>query len=92
MNELQVWTLIGAFAAVMLGGLSLTTTLIMRSTTSAIDGLRAEMIGGYTALRGETAGGLTGLRAEMNARFDAVDADSTPPTPASRTSTATSPS
>ena len=63
MNEPQVWTLIGVFAAVMLGGMSLTTTLIMRSTTSAIDGLRAEM-----------TGGLAGLRAEMTARFDGVDA------------------
>lgn len=59
MNEPQVWTLIGVFAAVMLGGLTLSTNLIMRTTTAAIGGLRGEM---------------NGLRAEMNARFDAVDA------------------
>lgn len=59
MNEPQVWTLIGVFAAVMLGGLTLSTNLIMRTTTAAIGGLRGEM---------------NGLRAEMNARFDTVDA------------------
>ena len=74
MNEPQVWTLIGVFAAVMLGGMSLTTTLIMRSTTSAIDGLRAEMTGGLAGLRAEMTGGHAALRAEMNARFDGVDA------------------
>lgn len=66
MNEPQVWTLIAVFAAVMLGGLTLSTNLIMRTTTAAIGGLHGEMNG----LRGE----MNGLRAEMNARFDAVDA------------------
>jgi hypothetical protein len=64
-NEPQAWTLIGVFAAVMLGGMSLTTTLIMRSTKSAIDGLRAEMIGGHAALRAEMIGGHAALRGEM---------------------------
>ncbi len=62
MNEHQVWTLIGVFAAVMLGGMTLMTTLINRATATAIGGLRAEM-------RGE----IGGLRAEMNARFEAVN-------------------
>lgn len=74
MNEPQVWTLIGVFASVMLGGMSLMTTLIVRSTTAAIDGLRAEMRGDHTGLRAEVTSGLTGLRAEMITRFDAVDA------------------
>ena len=58
MNDPQIWTLIGVFAAVMLGGMTLMTSLLMRATTSAIDGVRGEM---------------TGLRGEMNARFDAVE-------------------
>ncbi len=43
MTEPQVWTLIGVFAAIMLGGMTLMTTLINRSTTAAIEGLRGEM-------------------------------------------------
>ncbi len=43
MNDPQIWTLIGVFSAVMLGGMTLMTTLINRATTSAISGLRGEM-------------------------------------------------
>ncbi|MFT4028770.1 MAG: hypothetical protein QM675_02750 [Protaetiibacter sp.] len=57
-NDPQIWTVIGLFATAMLGGLTLTTTLLMRTMTSLADGLRGEM---------------TGLRAEMNARFDTVE-------------------
>ncbi|MBD3942128.1 hypothetical protein IF188_10505 [Microbacterium sp. NEAU-LLC] len=43
MNDPQVWTLIGVFTTIMLGGMTLMTTMINRATTSAIDGLRGEM-------------------------------------------------
>lgn len=59
MTEPQVWVLIGAFTTIMLGGMSLMTTLINRATSTAIHGLDAK---------------IEGLRGEMNARFDAVDA------------------
>lgn len=62
MNDPQIWTLIGVFAAIMLSGMTLMTTLLTRATTSAIEGLRGEMNGRFDGLRGE-----------MNARFDAVD-------------------
>ncbi|MFT4220063.1 MAG: hypothetical protein QM611_06060 [Microbacterium sp.] len=62
MTEPQAWTLIGVFAAIMLGGMTLTTTLIMHTMRAEIGGLRGEM-------RAEVGG----LRGEMNARFDAVD-------------------
>ena len=39
----QLWTLIGVFAAIMLGGMTLMTTMIMKVTTTAVDGLRGEM-------------------------------------------------
>ncbi|QEO09489.1 hemagglutinin [Protaetiibacter larvae] len=61
-NDPQIWTLIGVFAAVMLGGMTLMTTLLMRSTTSAIDGLRDEMNARFEA-----------VHREMNARFDTVE-------------------
>ncbi|AYF97256.1 hypothetical protein [Protaetiibacter intestinalis] len=68
-NDPQIWTLIGVFAAVMLGGMTLTTTLLMRTITASIGGLRGEMNGRFDGLRGE----MNGLRGEMNARFDAVE-------------------
>lgn len=80
MNDPQIWTLIGIFAAIMLSGMSLMTTLIMRATTSAIDGLRGEMNARFDGVRGEmngrfdgVRGEMNGLRGEMNARFDSVD-------------------
>ncbi|MGA1827883.1 hypothetical protein [Microbacterium sp.] len=68
MNEPQVWVLIGVFTTIMLGGMTLMTTLINRATAEAINGVRDE-IGG---LRGEIGGEIGGLRGEMNARFEAV--------------------
>lgn len=66
MTEPQVWTLIGVFAAIMLGALSLMTTLITRSITVATDGLRGEMVARFEK---------TDARFEaMDARFEAMDA------------------
>lgn len=59
MDNTQTWAMIGLFATIMLGGMTLTTTLIMRSTTSAINGLRGEMNARFES---------------VNARFDAMDA------------------
>lgn len=76
MNDPQIWTLIGVFAAIMLGGMTLMTTLIMRATTTAIDGLRGEMNGRFDGVRGEMnglLGEMNGLRGQMNARFDSVE-------------------
>jgi hypothetical protein len=49
-NEPQVWTLIGVFAAIMLGGMTLTTTMIMKVTTTAVAGLRGEMNARFDAV------------------------------------------
>jgi len=59
MNDPQIWTLIGVFAAIMLGGMTAMTTLILRATSSAIGGLRAEMNARFDT---------------VEARFEAVDA------------------
>jgi len=59
MNDPQVWTLIGVFTTIMLGGMTLMTTLINRATTTAINGVGVK---------------IEGLRGEMNARFDGVNA------------------
>jgi len=75
-NDPQIWTLIGVFTAIMLGGMTAMTTLLMRAMTSAIGGLRGEMNGlrgEMNGLRGEMHAEIGGLRAEMNARFDTVE-------------------
>ena len=60
MNEPQVWTLIGVFAAVMVGVL----TLVYASFRNLGEGLRNEM----ASLKSE-------LIARMDARFDHLDRD-----------------
>ena len=59
MTEPQVWTLIGVFAAVMLGGMTLMTTLLSRVITASVDGLRDVVTVKFEA---------------VDARFEAVDA------------------
>lgn len=69
MNEPQVWTLIGVFAATMLGGMTLMATSINRATASAIAGLRGEMNARFDGVDFR----FDNIRGEMNARFDTVD-------------------
>ncbi len=68
MTEPQSWVLIGLFATLMLGGMTVMTTLLTRTMTASINGLRGEMNGRFDGLRVE----MNGLRGEMNARFDAM--------------------
>ncbi|OJV98270.1 MAG: hypothetical protein BGO47_07650 [Microbacterium sp. 67-17] len=63
----------------MLGGMTVMTTLLTRTMTASIGGLRGEMSGlrgemngRFDGLRGEMDASISGLRAEMNARFDAM--------------------
>lgn len=62
MNDAQIWTMIGAFTALMFGMMTVVSTLFIRLVRAEIGGLRNEMNGQIGA-----------LRAEMNARFDAVN-------------------
>ena len=68
MTEPQSWALVGVFTTIMLGGMTVMTTLLMRTVTASVNGLRGEM----TGLRGEMNGRFDGIRGEMNARFDAM--------------------
>jgi hypothetical protein len=63
MNDAQIWAMIGAFAALMFGMLTVISTLFIRVVRAEIGGLRSEM-----------NGQIGGLRSEMNGRFDAVNA------------------
>ncbi|GAA1797717.1 hypothetical protein GCM10009749_01580 [Agromyces neolithicus] len=60
MNEPQVWTLIGVFAAALFGVITLVATMFVRVIRSEIGGLRGEIIA-------ELAG--------VNRRIDALDRD-----------------
>lgn len=65
MTEPQVWTLIGVFAAGMMGTLTLISTLFVRVIRSEIAGLRGELLGEIGGLRGELGGEIGALRSEM---------------------------
>ncbi|MBX3094355.1 MAG: hypothetical protein KF680_07455 [Cryobacterium sp.] len=79
-NDPQIWTLLGVFAAVMLGGMTLMTTLLMRALTSAIDGVNGRIEGVHGRIDGVDAridgvhARIDGLAGEMKAGFAAVDA------------------
>ena len=81
MTEPQTWTTIGVLAAALLGTITLVSTMLMRTITAQIGGLRGEigglrgeMVSGFSSIRSELRSEIGGLRAEMNARFEAVDA------------------
>jgi len=44
-NDPQIWTLIGVFSVIVIGGMTITTTLLSRNITTAIGGLRGEVGG-----------------------------------------------
>jgi hypothetical protein len=83
MDDPQIWTLIGVFAAVMLGGMTLMTTLLTRTIRAEtgrldarFDAVDAKFDARFLAVdsRFEAMDAkFTSLRAEMNARFDATD-------------------
>lgn len=60
MNDAQIWTMIGAFTALMFGMLAVVSTLFIRVLRAEIGGLRAEMNGRFDV---------------MNARMDGIDRD-----------------
>jgi hypothetical protein len=62
-SDPQTWTIIGVFAAAVLGGLTLVSTMLSRVVRAEIGGLR-----------GELGGDIAALRAEMHGRFATVDA------------------
>jgi hypothetical protein len=80
MNDAQIWTMIGSFTALMLGMLTVVSTLFIRVVRAEIGGLRGE-VGGLRGEMNAQIGGLRtemnaqigGLRTEMNARFDTVN-------------------
>lgn len=50
MTEPQVWTMIGVFAALMFGTMTLVSTLFVRVVRTEIGGLRGELLGEIRSL------------------------------------------
>jgi hypothetical protein len=76
MTEPQTWTVIGVFAAMMLGGMTLMTTQFSRVIRAEVGGLRSEMLGELGGFRGELGGirgDLNGFRGEVNGRLDVIE-------------------
>ena len=60
MNDAQIWTMIGAFIALMFGMITVVSTLFVRVLRTEIGGLRAEMNARFDA---------------VNTRMDGLDRD-----------------
>ena len=71
MNEPQVWTLIGVFAAGMFGMITVLSSLVLRTIRTEISGLRGELKAELGGLRGEMRAGFRGT----NERLDRLDGD-----------------
>lgn len=71
MSDAQIWTMIGAFTALMFGMLTIVSTLFIRVLRAEIGGLRGEFLGEISGLRGELRGEISGLRSEIRGEFRA---------------------
>jgi len=76
MTEPQTWALLGIFTTIMLGGMTLMTTLLTRTLNAAIGGLRGEMNARFEAV--DTKFDAVNTRIdhmhhEMDARFEIMD-------------------
>ncbi|MDR2997050.1 MAG: hypothetical protein LBU78_02905 [Microbacterium sp.] len=65
MNEPQVWTLIGVFAAGLFGMITLMSTMFVRIVRTEIGSVRSEIRTEIGSVRGE----LGSLRSEMQSEF-----------------------
>lgn len=71
MNEPQVWTLIGVFAAGLFGMLTLMSTMFVRVVRTEIGSVRSEMNSEIGSLRSEMQAGF----GAVNQRIDRLDTD-----------------
>lgn len=75
MTEPQTWVLLGVFTTIMLGGMTLMTTLLTRTLNSAIGGLRGEMTARFEAVDARFSAidaRFEAMRVVIDARFDTV--------------------
>ncbi|WP_431805868.1 hypothetical protein [Microbacterium paraoxydans] len=66
LNDLQVWTLIGVFTTMMLGGMTVMTTQFSRVIRAEVGGLRAELTGRMEGLEGRLTGRIDALENKVD--------------------------
>ncbi|PQZ60029.1 MULTISPECIES: hypothetical protein [unclassified Microbacterium] len=73
LDDPQVWTLIGVFTTMMLGGMTLMTMQFSRVIRAEIGGLRGDLHGEIGGLRGDLSGRLESLEGRLTGRIDALE-------------------
>jgi hypothetical protein len=73
LDDPQVWTLIGVFTTMMLGGMTLMTMQFSRVIRAEIGGVRGELHGEIGGLRGDLSGRLESLEGRLTGRIDALE-------------------
>ncbi len=66
MNDPQVWTLIGVFAAVMLGGMTLMTTQLSRVIRAEVDRVEGTLSAKIDRVEGTLSARIDGLHARLD--------------------------
>ena len=65
MNEPQVWTLIGVFAAGMFGMITVVSTLFLRTLRAELGIVRTELGADIASVRTELKSDIAGLRSDL---------------------------
>lgn len=73
MNDPQVWTLIGVFAAVMLGGMTLMTTQLSRVIRAEVDRVEGTLSAKIDRVEGTLSARTDGLHARLDRIETKVD-------------------
>ncbi|KTR75938.1 hypothetical protein NS234_13240 [Microbacterium oxydans] len=66
LNDPQVWTLIGVFAAVMLGGMTLMTTQLSRVIRAEVDRVEVTLSAKIDRVEGTLSARIDGLHARLD--------------------------
>jgi hypothetical protein len=66
LNDPQVWTLIGVFAAVMLGGMTLMTTQLSRVIRAEVDRVEGTLSAKIDRVEGTLSARIDGLHARLD--------------------------
>ncbi|WP_417504450.1 hypothetical protein [Microbacterium sp.] len=74
LNDPQVWTLLGIFAAVMLGGMTLMTTQLSRVIRVEVDRIDATLSARIDGLDTALSARIDGLDTALSTRIDGLDA------------------
>ncbi|MBE7952963.1 hypothetical protein ABTZ44_08010 [Microbacterium oxydans] len=74
LNDPQVWTLIGVFAAVMLGGMTLMTTQLSRVIRAEVDRVEGTLSAKIDRVEGTLSAKIDRVEGTLSARIDGLHA------------------